>query len=74
MTIDLNNVDQISQLKKAAKTPGGRLIIEFLRHKQKSLSFEKINTEKNCQEVGEEFKAVKKANKFINEAIDFLIK
>jgi hypothetical protein len=70
--IDLNNPIQVQQLKKSAKTGGGKLIVEFLKFKLEQFDYEKIKLDRPCQQIGEEFMAARKASKFINEIINFL--
>jgi hypothetical protein len=70
--IDLNDKIQVERLKKSAKTESGKMIIELLKYKAKQFAYEKINIKKPCQQIGEEFLAARKANKFIKEIINFL--
>jgi len=68
--IDLNNENQIFQLKKIAKSKDGQFLIDYFS--EDLPKYEDIKDGLTDEEAGKEFKRIKGLRKFINDKISFL--
>ena len=71
--IDFNNTDHIDRIRKASKSPSGKLILQYLQSEiDKNFAYAIINTEADDEEVGKEFKRIKSIRDFFDKQINFL--
>lgn len=70
--IDINNVNQLERLKKAAISSNGKLIIDFLRQQLDDLSYDNLDDTQSDEKAGQDFKVIKKTRKFINNILSLL--
>lgn len=68
--IDLNDEKQIEQIKKDARDPGGKRLLDFFQSELPE--FEDIDDKASDEETGREFKRIKGIRKFINGKIKIL--
>jgi len=70
--MDINNEDNLEKLRNAAKSPNGKLLMDFLAQQLEALKFEDIDDKQSVEIVGQEFKTVLGIKKFISKFISLL--
>lgn len=73
MKPDLNNPEYIERLKEAATSEQGGIIIDYIEHVANDISLDEIEIEgKSNEEVGEEYKILKKAQKLFKTLLNYI--
>jgi hypothetical protein len=71
MTIDSNDIEQLNKLQDAVNSDEGQLIINYIKQELAELDYTSINDDAPNEQVGQEFKVIKKIKEFFDELLIF---